>query len=138
MVQRTESEVREFVGVVKHVTRETSELNGESREQFHVQMQPLDREVKGESGMFHEWLNVPATATETSVPEGSNLDRYLQELEACDPDLAKCESLNEAMTGMTDKSYLFRKKKLGKSYKGFEAKEFFVPIARKDGSNEGR
>lgn len=128
MVQRTESELREFVGRVTNVTRETSELNGERREQFHIQMKPHDREVQGSTGVFHEWIGIPDTATESTVPEGSNLDRYLQELESCDRELGSSESLNGALTGMVDKTYRFKKKKLGKSYKGHEAREFFVPV----------
>jgi len=127
MVDRTEAKIfDEFIGTVKDVALEPSSLDTEI-DQYHVVIKPLDVEVAGKTGMMHEWVRVPATATETSVPEGSGIDLFLRDLEACSRDVRQVKNVADAFNFMKDKTFKFVKGKIGKAFKGKEAGEHWLP-----------
>ena len=127
MVERTESNVTEFIGQVVSVDKQPSSLD-ENRECFHIQIDAKDIEVKGVTGYMHEYFNIPATATEESVPDGSVLDKFLTELEVLDKKLKKVDKVSDALKWLEGKTFKFVKKKLGRAYDGHEAREYWTPI----------
>ena len=131
MVERTSSEgVEEFEGVVKVIEIVPDTIN-EGQNQFHIAIAPLDENLLKDTktGMFHEWLSITKTTTETSVAEGSKLDNYLKEVEVCIKEAKKCDTIKEALDTMKDKNIRFVKKVIGKKHDGHESKPSFVPQA---------
>lgn len=121
----------EFNGIVQSVQLETTKGdNGEEQRQVHLEMNPTNKEIKGKTGLMHEWVKLSPTCTDTSVPEGSVIHRYIQELEFLEPELKKKEKVIEVFEWLKDKHFLFKKKVLGRSYKGHEARESWVPVKR--------
>ena len=111
MVERTKSEgFDEFVGVVENVLLEPSNLT-DGGEQYHLTMKPEGVEITGKTGLMHEWIRVPPKATETSVPEGSVLDKFVQELEVLHNEVKKLGSVPEIFAFLVGKKYLFKKGK---------------------------
>ena len=135
-IKRKQAEaLTEFVAEVISVVKEQSKLE-EAGDQFHIQMKPEDVEIKGETGFIHDWIRLPETATEDSVPEGSVVDRYLQQMEIVEDSVANASTLTEAFECLVGKTYKFKKMKLGKSFTDSEgkthpAREFWTPIAKK-------
>jgi len=132
MVERTKAEgLDEFQGTVLEVTLEPSQLEGmEDQEQFHIFMEPVDKKImkNSKTGGFHEWIRLSPKATESSVPEGSVADRYIEEIELLIPEAKKKKLITEVFQLLKDKTFLFKKKKLGRSYEGKEAKGYWVPV----------
>ncbi len=129
MVERTKSEmVEEFDGVCDNIEIVPDQLN-EGQEQFHLEIKPDDDEIlKGsKTGKFHEWLRITKTATAESVPDGSKMDRYLQEIEAVFPEAKGAKKVEDALRMFEGKHVHFVRKKLGKAYKGYDSKPSFVP-----------
>jgi len=124
MVERTESkEFSEFEGTVEQVEEVDSKLKDNSK-QYKLS---LKTQISS-TGYMYEWINIPETAKGDSVPEGSNLDKYLIEVEMLHSEVKEISTVTDALKFLVGKTYLFKKKKLGKSYKGQEAKEFWVPV----------
>ncbi len=131
MVERTSSEgIDQFEGTVEIIEKTDDQLNV-GREQWHIAMKPSDESLLKDTktGMFHEWIPITKTTTETTVAEGSKLDNYLKELEACIPQAKKSESVEEELGTMKDKKIRFIRKVLGKSFEGNPSKPVFVPNA---------
>lgn len=126
MVERTESKgLTTFEGVVEKI-----ELQPATQEDRNDQYKlSIKTDVSKKSGYMYEWVGLPPTASDTAVPEGSNVDKYLQELEAVMPEAKKAATVGEALKLMIGKKFRFVRKRLGKSFKGKEAKEFWVPQA---------
>jgi len=127
MVEITKPQTFEkFKGKVESIKIEPSGLKDqEDKERYHLVIEPLDVEIKGKTGRIHEWLPVSDMATDTSVPEGSILHRYMQELS--DIGIDDKELVNDVFQQMVGKTFLFRKKELGRAFKGHEAKKYWVP-----------
>lgn len=125
MVDRTKSEgLDSFTGIVDSVNLEQSD-NGP---QYKITM---NTDIS-KSGKMYEWVNIPEKATETTVPEGSNIDKYLQEIEIAIPKAKDAPTVEEALKVMVGKNIRFVRKKLGKSFTGedgvtHDAKNFWVP-----------
>lgn len=113
-----------FTGKVESITLE----KGNFGEQWHMIIVPTDVKVKGKTGAFHNFIPHPNTATDKTIPEGSILARYIEELKVIFPDILSKNSVEEALKVMVGKTFEFIPKKLGKSFRGYEAKEYFVPI----------
>jgi hypothetical protein len=131
MVERTKAEfLEEFEGKVENVTLEPSQLEGQEQMQYHIEIVPSDSSLlkNAKTGRFHEWIRVSATATDETVPEGSVADKYIQEIELLMPSAKKCKMLNEVFLLFKGHTFLFKRKKLGKSYAGHEAKEYWTPV----------
>ena len=131
MVERTKAEgIEEFEGKVNEVVAEDNEMEGKTSEQYHLSITPIDADLlkNSKTGMMHEWIKIPPTATAGSVPEGSVLDRFIQELEILDSELKQAVTHREALIWLKGKTFLFKKKKLGKAYGGYEAKEYWIPV----------
>lgn len=127
MVERTRAQTfTEFIGTVQEI-KKVRDSQREGGEQYHIEMKPLDVEIGGKTGLMHEWVRITDTTTETSVPEGSVIDRYLQELEDCIPETKKQPTVDGSMKLMVGKSFRFKRKKLGRSFQGQEAKEYWTP-----------
>ena len=120
--------LNEFTGTFLKATLEQGQKpddNGQMRKQWHIEMRPDDLSLikKGTTGSFHEWIS-------NSVIEGSNMEKYVQECYLADPSLKSKNDIAELFKAMTNKKYVFVRKKLGKSYKGFEAVERWIPRSR--------
>lgn len=131
MVLRTKAAIFDvFIGKVEEVKIvDDQQRQEEEGQQYHIEMDCLDKEIKGSTGKLHEWLRISAKSTEDSIPEGSVLDKYLEEVEAILPDSRK-EGLTvlQVLTMMKGKVFQFRKKKLGRSFEGHEAKQYWTPV----------
>jgi len=129
MVERSESQTwTEFKGQVVNV--ELEQPKEEDRlPQYHIHIKPLDKEIKGPTGEIHEWIRIPATATETSVPRASVLDRYLEALEDIHGDaVKKLKTVKEVFMFMKNKKYLFKSKVLGRAFQNNPAAEYWVCV----------
>lgn len=124
MVERVESQgLNSFEGVVKSVELQPA-TEKDRPDQYKITMQtPASKK----SGFMYEWVNLTETTSDEKVPEGSNIDKYLQEVEAVLPEAKKKTTIGEALKLMVGHKFKFVRKKLGKSFKGKEAKEFWVP-----------
>jgi hypothetical protein len=129
MVERTEAQTwSEFKGEVVEVALEQPKEE-DRLPQFHIQIKPLDKEIKGKTGLMHEWVRTPATSTETSVPRGSVIDRYIEALEDVHGDDAKeCKTVKEIFELMKGNTYLFKSKVLGRAFGNNQAAEYWVPV----------
>jgi hypothetical protein len=128
MVLRTESsgKIDEFVATVTAVTLEQGV--SVDRKQYHVFMTPEGIEIKGETKQFHEWIPMSPKATDTQIPQGSVMDRYLQQIEICIPAAKKEPSVALALNLLVGKKFKFQKVKLGKDFDGHPAREYAVPV----------
>lgn len=100
--------------------------------QFHLTITPLDVEIKGKTGMMHEWIGIPETATDTSVPQGSVVDRYIEAIEDVHREAKTKKTVQEVFNLMKGNSYLFVKKQLGKAFQGKQAADHWVPKKQVD------
>jgi len=116
----------EFVGTVKNVTKESNQLEGQATEQYHLEIDAEGIEIKGKTGLIHEWIRLSKTAKEDTIPEGSVVDRYLQQIELCLPEAKKAKNLSEAFAMMKGKKFNFKKMKLGRAFEGHDAREYWV------------
>ena len=131
MVERTTSEgVDRFEGSVEVIEKVPSQLN-EGEFQWHIAMKPADDNMLKDTktGMFHEWLRITKTSTDTSVAEGSVLDAYLKEVETAIPESKKAETVEDALKAMEGKKIRFVKKVLGRTFEGKQSNPVFVPNA---------
>jgi len=129
MVERTSSEgFSEFIGKVETIEIDKSSVDGKEKEQYHIFIKPIDKEIKGKTGFIHEWIGISPTATDTSIPEGCILDKYLQQIEILHDEAKKISLHTESIMLLVGKQYLFKKMKHGKAYKGYEAKEYWTPV----------
>jgi len=127
LVERIESGgLEEFNGTVVSVEAETGV---DERVQYHIKIDPEGIEVKGPTGALHEWIALSKTASETGVPQGSVVERYLTQIEICISAAKKANTVKEAFELMVGKKFRFKKIKLGKDFDGHKAKEYMVPVA---------
>jgi len=133
MVTRVESKAfTEFTGTVKSVASESNQIGDTpATEQYHIQIDAEDVEIKGKTGLIHEWIRMPPTAKPNSIPQGSVVDRYLQQVELVVPEAKDAETVEAAFALLQGKKFLFKRMKLGKAYEGHEAREYFVPVTLK-------
>jgi len=129
MVERTESQQWvEFKGQVVDVSLEQPKEE-DRLPQYHIQMKPLDKEIKGPTGLMHEWVRVSATCSEGSVPRGSVIDRYLEALEDIHgDDVKKLKTVKDVFMFMKNKTYQFKSKVLGRAFQNNPAAEYWVPV----------
>lgn len=135
MVKRKEIElIEEFEGTVMSIDVEPSQREDISNEQIHIEIAPTDKELLKDSktGRFHEWIRITDKTENNLVPEGSILDRYMQEIELIHKDAKNKETYMEVFKLMMGNTYLFKRKKLGKAYGGFEAHKYFCPVTLKE------
>lgn len=130
IVERVENKaLEEFVGVVQDVQLESNSVGDNDAAQYHITIKAEDIEVKGKTGLIHEWIRMSKTAKEDSIPQGSVIDRYLQQLEIVLPDAKKSKTLAEAFSLMKGKKFKFKRMKLGKAFEGHEARQYWVVIS---------
>lgn len=127
MVKRSETSggLEEFEAVVKSAEFETND----DKRQYHIKFDPDGIEVKGPTGLLHEWVPMSATCTEDTVPPQSVMDRYLQQMEICISDVKKSETVADAFALIVGKKFKFKKMQLGRDYDKYKAKDYFVPVA---------
>lgn len=129
MVDRmTQTGLEEFEGKVMDVVLEKNTFQDTESDQYHITMEPTTLTVKGKTGLLHEWLRLSPKTTQTAVPEGSVVERYLAQVELCLTEARKLKTLDEALKLMKGKTFLFKKVKLGRSYEGRPAREVWTPI----------
>ena len=128
MVKRQENTgLAEFTGVVKSVQKEQG-LDAD-KQQYHITIEPEGIEIKGTTGMLHDWYPLSPKCTEDSVPEGSVMDRMLTQIEICVSEAKNVATIKEAFDLLVGKKFKFKKIKLGKEFDGHAAKEYIVPVA---------
>jgi hypothetical protein len=121
----------EFTGLVKNVTKESNKVGDmtEATEQYHIEIEALDKEIKGKTGHIHEWIRLSKTAKQDTIPTGSVVDRFLQQLEIVFPEVKNSKTLDEAFNVLKDKKLKFKKMKLGKAFEGHDAREYWIPVS---------
>lgn len=127
MVERMEATgLDEFVGFARVV----EPVQGNFGPQIKIEIEPEDKTLikAGKTGRFHEFLRLPPKATDTRIPQGSVIDTYLREVESLFKEAKTKETVLDALKVLLDKKLLWRKKILGKKYKGYEASEHWVPV----------
>lgn len=130
MVERVEPKLLdEFTGTVQDVQLESNEVGDEETNQYHISIKADDIDVRGKTGMIHEWIRMSKTAKEDSIPQGSVVDRYLQQLEIAVPEAKKAKTLADAFDLMKGKKFKFKRMKLGKSFEGHEARNYWCPVS---------
>ena len=130
MVERVEPKLLEsFTGVVQDVQLESNEVGDNKTNQYHISIKAKDVEIKGKTGLIHEWIRLPPTAKEDSIPQGSVVDRYLQQLEVAVPEAKDAKTLADAFALMKGKTFKFKRMKLGKAFEGHEARNYWSPIS---------
>lgn len=129
IVERTEQQTwTEFEGEVIDVQLEQPK-DENMQPQYHISIKPTDREIKGKTGLMHEWIRLSATATAGSLPRGSVADRYIEALEDVHGDKVKnLKTVDEAFKYMKGKKYQFKAKVLGRAFEKNPASEYWVPI----------
>lgn len=129
MVERTEAKgLDEFEGTVESVTKVESKIDNADGTKAY-QYEVLMGTEASSTGKMYNWLRIPKTATDTSVPDGSVIDRFIQELEVLDRKLKKEENVADVLNWMVGKKFKFVRKKLGKAFDGKEAADYWVPVA---------
>ncbi len=128
MVERTEAQgFDEFIGLVEDVIYEEPNQEG-MRPQYHIVMAPTDVTVGGKTGKMHEWIRLPETSTETSVPQGSIIDYYLTSLERIDKAVKSLKTIKEVFEWMKGKKFRFNKETPGKAFGGKPAASYWIPV----------
>lgn len=131
MVERKKAEgFDEFEGMVKKITIEKSKQSRDSEveiEQYHIEIEALNKEIKGKTGLIHTWIKISPKTTPTAVTEDSVLDKYIRQLELLDSAVKKFETHIECINWMKEKKFVFKLAKLGKAYDGHEATEYWLP-----------
>jgi len=129
MVDVTEAQIwTEFKGEVVDVALEQPKEE-DRLPQYHIQIKPLDKEIKGPTGLMHEWIRKTATTTDTSIPRGSVVHRYYEALEDVHGDDVKnLKTISEVFEFMKGKKYLFKSKVLGRAFQNQPASEYWVPV----------
>jgi hypothetical protein len=129
MVERTApTGLESFEGKVVDIVLEKNTFQDTESDQYHISMEPTTLAVKGKTGFLHEWLRLSPKTTQTAVPEGSVVERYLAQVELCIPEARKEKTLDAALKLMKGRLFEFRKVKLGRSYEGRPAREVWTPV----------
>jgi len=130
MVEITKAEmIEEFDGKVVEVGVEPSQREDIEGEQVHIQIEPVNKDLLKDSktGRMHEWVRLSPKSTETTVPEGSIAHRYIQAVEDVIKEAKETEKVLEVFQLLNEKTFTFKRKQLGKSFGGHEAKDYWVP-----------
>lgn len=134
MVDRAKPEfVDRFVGEIISANIETSQNVEISQLQYHLQLKPDNVELlkSSKTGFFHEWIRISEKTEDGKIVEGSVLDRYVAEIELLIPETKKLKTHKEVFDSVVGKRFEFARKKLGKSFSGHDAKEYWIPISLK-------
>jgi hypothetical protein len=130
MVTRTQANLlEEFKGKVEDVILEKNTFSDVEADQYHIIMAPIDVKVAGKTERLHEWVRLSPKTTQMSIPEGSIVDRYLQQVEACLPEAKKAKTINEALELMKGHTFQFKRVKLGRSFEGKPAREMWICVS---------
>jgi hypothetical protein len=130
MVERTQPQgLEEFTGKVEDVVLEKNTFADTESDQYHIIMVPIDIKVGGKTERLHEWIRLSPKTTQTSIPEGSVVDRYLQQVEVCIPAAKKAKTIAEALGMMKGRTFKFKKVKLGRSFEGKPAREVWTCVS---------
>jgi len=126
-------EIPEFKGKVEKAELEDKEFDGKKRKQYHIIYLPLDNEVKelikdSKTQRLHDFIPISETTTDNLIAEGSNLDNYISEIEYVMEETKNFETHNEVIQYLVGKTFLLKKKKIGRSYAGYEGKEVYIPF----------
>ena len=135
MVERTSSTgLDEFEGTARSVVLEAKhEKNGKTfPAQYHIEIEPANKDLirkDSKTGVFHEWIRLPNTATETSVPDGSVIDNYLKAVERVVKEAKKADTVEEELRMLLGKQILYKREVLGKAFGNNEASVHWIPVS---------
>jgi hypothetical protein len=130
MVQRVESNNTKLDEFEAKVVSVELQEGIEGRKQYHFVLDPIGFTVGGATGKLHEWIPMSPKSTQEAVPQGSVMDRYLQQVEICLGKPARdASTVMAALNLMTGKKFRFMKMKLGKDFEGKKAKDYVTPVA---------
>jgi hypothetical protein len=135
MVERKQTDfepILAFEGDLRGLEIEESEYEGQQIRQLHMQIEPTDAKTKEilkdtKTGMIHNFINISDKTTDEVVIEGSNLEKYLIEIETVLPAAKKAKTYMQAFELLKGKNIRYVYKKLGKAYKQYEGKSYHVP-----------
>lgn len=114
-----------FSGTVKKVeTTEGKTKDGEKTVQIMITISTPDTK----KGVMYEWVGLPDSATDDSLPEGSNAAKYYQDISVLVPDVKKATTVFAAFKALEGRNFQWVKKTYGKTFKGNNPKEFWVPL----------
>lgn len=138
MVKRKTTEfeqIEAFDGKLEVLELQEGEFEGTKTKQIHMAFRPLDETTKkaletSKTGMLHNFLRVSPKATDDEVPEGSNLDKYLIEVESVITSSKTAKTYMQAIETLKGKPIHYIYKKIGRAYQGYEGSSFFVPQSR--------
>jgi len=125
MVTRNDNQgLTSFDGTVSKVEFQPS-ADGQYADQYKIS---IKTDVSKKSGYMYEWVPLSKNTTDKEIPTGSDVERYITEIETVLPEAKKPElTVGEIFNLLVGKKFKFVRKTLGKAYKGNPAKEFWVP-----------
>ena len=127
MVERIESSgMEDFEGIVEKIELKEGI---EGRQQYELTIKPTSFVVKGPSGRMHEWLPMSKTAKDTSIAQGSVMDKFLMQVEIMFNEAKKKPTVTEELNILVGKKFKFKRLKLGRDFNEKKAREYLVPVA---------
>lgn len=138
MVRRKTTEferIESFDGIVKELEILTGEFEGEQTKQLHMSISPVDEAAKEalkdtKTKMLHNFIRISPKTEDDAVPEGSNLEKYLIEIESVLPETKKQKTWLEAFETLKKYQIKYVYKKIGKAYQGHEGTSYYVPQSK--------
>lgn len=115
----------EFTGTCKSVERVDDNLQ-QGREQIKITIETPDTK----KGRMFTWIRFPDTATDSSLPEDSNMTKYYQDIKILDKEVKAADTVFEAFKALEGKKFRWVKKQYGKTYKGHEPTDYWVPAEK--------
>lgn len=133
MVEETFPDLKSVNGVLIEHKLSKSQFEGLKNKEYHLKIKPDNPKLSGDDGFIYEWLRVPITATDESIPTGSELFEWIKEVERIFPETAKIKTHEEVMEYLLNRKLEWVQKKVGKSFKGFPARYYWVPNKKIEG-----
>jgi hypothetical protein len=138
MVKRSKKEFEQvdaFDGICEVAEIITGEFDGKETRQIHMAIKPLDKETiellkDSKTHQMHNYISLSKKVKIDDVPEGSNLDKYIIEVETVFPEAKELDTFMKVFDMLKGKKIRYVYKKLGKAYKGYEGKSYYVPQSK--------
>jgi hypothetical protein len=133
MVERMKFEkIEEFDGRCEKIEIVEGTDDFEGTKQIHMAITPLDEPTKekvadSKTKQLHNFISLKCNVDGTKVADGSNIEKYLIEIESLIPAAKKAATIIDAFRYLEKQPLHYVNKKLGKSFKGFEGKCYYVP-----------
>jgi hypothetical protein len=105
---------------------------GEYTPQYIMKIEPFDKTLikQGKTGCFWNYIPVSPTSSDTGMAKKSVLNNFINAVYRIDKDSKKFNSVPEFFNYLKGKSYEFSKEALGASFKGHDARDFWLPVKK--------